>query len=250
MRQRAASGIATGQVQRDHARPTGRARVHVGDDGQAAFAIKADAAWDSFEWTDAWADLAASADAVCFGSLAQRAPASRQTIQMFLRAASPDALRLFDVNLRSPFYDADVISQSLELANVVKLNHDELPRVAELLRLGGRGENAWAHRLIQVFDLDLVCVTRGARGSLLVSPTELTEHPGVPARVVDTVGAGDAFTACLAHGYLRGATLDDINNAANRAGAWVAAHHGATPPAPPGGLPSIINRPIDPELER
>ena len=222
-------GQATSHIQIDNARPTGIAEVQVDVHGQPAYSITENVAWDYLEWTTQWEELAAGVDAVCFGSLAQRSPASRAAIQRFLRSTPLDALRIFDVNLRQPFYSADVLSESLELATVVKLSHEELPQVAEMLKLGGRGDNACAHRLIQVFDLEMVCVTRGARGSLIVSPTDLIEHPGVPIAVADTVGAGDAFTAALAHYHLRRAPLDQISEAANHLGAWVATQIGATP---------------------
>jgi len=115
------------------------------------------------------------------------------------------------------------------LATVAKLNHEELPIVADLLKLGGRGENAWAHRLIQVFDLEMVCVTRGERGSLMVTPSDLIEHPGLEVTVADTVGSGDSFTAALTYHHLRHAPLERIAEAANRLGAWVATQTGGTP---------------------
>ena len=105
----------------------------------------------------------------------------------------------------------------------------ELPVVAGLLGLAAADELDGARRLRDAFSLALVCVTRGARGSLLVTATEAHAHPGIPTTVVDTVGAGDAFTAALAHHALRGAPLAATNEAANRLGAWVASRAGATP---------------------
>jgi len=239
LRQLQSSGIDTSHVQRDEEQPTGTVQVRVGADGPPNFTITGGAAWDQLAWTPQWEDLAVRADAVCFGTLAQRAPAARETILRFLRGTRPKALRDFDVNLRQDFYSAEIVAESLRAATVVKLNHEELPRVAEMLELGGRGEHAVANRLIQVFDLKLVCITRGARGSLLVSEDEMVEHPGVPVAVTDTVGAGDAFTAALVYHYLRGASLEKMSAAANRLGSWMASQPGATPIVPASVLDSV-----------
>ncbi|MDQ3254185.1 MAG: carbohydrate kinase [Acidobacteriota bacterium] len=222
-------GLAIAHVQRDELHPTGTVGVRIDDDGQADYQIVEDVAWDYLEWSDQLATLAGEANAVCFGSLAQRAPQSRETIRRFLKATRRDALRIFDVNLRQPFYSAETLSECMSVANIVKLNHEELPRVAEMLGLGGRGENAWAHRLIQVFDLAMVCVTRGANGSLLITSTDLIESPGLKINVADTIGAGDAFTAALVHCYLRQTPLERIGEVANQLGAWVATQAGAMP---------------------
>ena len=222
-------GLEASYLQSDSARPTGTVRVRVDQDGQARFEITDMVAWDFLEWTPAWESLAQQADAICFGSLAQRSPASRETIHKFLGAARPGTARIFDVNLRQAFYSAKVLSESLKFADIAKLNAEELPRVVELLGIPHHGEQPSAERLRFAYGLKLVCVTRGARGSFLVSEFERHEHPGFRVQVADTVGAGDAFTAALVHHFLRGAGLAAMNEAANRIGAWVASCVGATP---------------------
>ncbi|MBA3713199.1 MAG: carbohydrate kinase [Pyrinomonadaceae bacterium] len=222
-------GLDTSYVQSDEAQPTGTVQVRLDVGGQPDYVITESVAWDYLEWTPQWEELASQADAVCFGTLAQRANVSLETIRRFLRTTRANCLRTFDVNLRQSFYSADILAESLDLATVVKLNHEELPRVAGMLGLGGRGENAWAHRLIQVFDLEMVCVTRGANGSLLITPTDLIESPGLKVNVADTIGAGDAFTAALVHCYLRQTPLEKIGEVANQLGAWVATQAGAMP---------------------
>ncbi|MGI8653736.1 MAG: PfkB family carbohydrate kinase [Pyrinomonadaceae bacterium] len=222
-------GLSTLYVQRDEKYSTGIVRVEIDAQGEASYTNSQDDAWDHLEYTPQWKELAMRADAVCFGTLAQRSTESRLTIQKFLQAMRPDALRIFDVNLRHSFVTAEMLSQSLEAANVVKLNSDELPRVSAMLELGGRGSYAFANRLLQVFDLDLVAITRGADGSLLVAAEDMVEHPGFRVPVADTIGAGDAFAAALAHNYLQGASLEQISESANRTGAWIATQTGATP---------------------
>jgi len=147
----------------------------------------------------------------------------------------------FDVNLRQNFYTAQVLAESMELASAVKLNHEELPRIMRLFELEHRSEEDSARRLLSSQHLNLVCITRGTNGSLLISADEYNEHPGYKVQVADTVGAGDAFTAALVHGYLRREPLAQINDTANRVGAWVASQSGATPAPKPGGLKRTLD---------
>jgi fructokinase len=139
---------------------------------------------------------------------------------------------MFDVNLRQNFFSADIIRGSLRHANAMKLNHEEVPIVKELLAITEREDLLFCRSLMQRFDLKLICITRGAKGSLLCDRREVHEHAGYPVKVKNTVGAGDAFTAALIHGYLRQWTLAEMNDSANRMGAWVASHEGAMPESP------------------
>ena len=224
-------GLESGHLQRDPIRPTGTVKVTLGNDGQPRFEITEGVAWDFVEWTSEFEILAKQADAVCFGSLAQRGMQSRATMQQFLSATRKDAVRVFDVNLRQAFFSADVLSASAERADILKLNHEELPIVVRALSGSYLNELQAAQWLRSRFGLDLVCVTRGATGSLLVTSNTDNEHPGYPVTVADTVGSGDAFTATLVHHYLRGSSLASMNDAANLMGSWVASKSGATPAA-------------------
>jgi fructokinase len=213
----------------------------VDDAGQPHFEISEAVAWDFLAWTPEWQSLAVRADAVCFGSLAQRSAESRACIRSFLQATRGEAIRIFDVNLRQHFFTVEILADSMRLANVVKLNHDELPRVMTLFEMKHLQEESSALRLIESFDLQLVCVTRGSGGSLLVTPQTYSSHPGFRVQVADTVGAGDAFTAALVHEYLSGATLGRMNDVANRVGAWVASKMGATPVPEAGDLEKMLS---------
>jgi fructokinase len=237
-----ALGLDKSFLQLDPAHPTGTVKVHVDAAGQPTYEITEGVAWDFLELTPQWQHLAANASVICFGSLAQRSLQSRATIQEFVAAAPRATLRIFDVNLRQQFFSAEVLSASLQLANVAKLNDLELPVVMRELGLSFDGEESSAERLRHAFGLKLVCVTRGSRGSLLVSERERDAHPGFPVRVVDSVGAGDAFTAALAHHLLKGSSLRVTNEAANRMGAWVASQSGATPP-PDSALLKLVLSP-------
>ncbi len=222
-------GLSQANLQIDAKHPTGTVNVEIGADGQPKFQIAEAVAWDHFEWTANWQELAAQASAVCFGSLAQRSAGSRETIGLFLQALKPKALKVFDVNLRQAFFSAEILRASAKIADIIKVNHEELPRVAEVLGRKVNSKEEPAKWLLRNFELKLVCVTEGMNGSFLVAADGVHKHPGFPTEVADTVGAGDAFTAALVHHYLRGATLEVMNQAANRMGSWVASQVGATP---------------------
>ena len=217
-------------LQIDAAHETGRVTVAL-KDGQPEYTIHQPAAWDFLSLSDQWVRLAERADAVCFGSLAQRSLASKQTIQELIAQTREDCIRIFDVNLRTPFYTSEVIEESLELATVLKMNDAEVPIVMGLLGIEGEADLRRASkRLLNEFSkLRLVAITRGGQGSLLVARDGWHEHPGILVDMVDTIGAGDAFTAAMAHYLLRGASLVTLNEAGNRWGAWVASQSGAMP---------------------
>lgn len=234
-------GLDTTCVQKDETHATGTATVSLDGAGQPKFTIKQFVAWDYLEWTPAWEELSSHADVICFGSLAQRSPTSATTIQRFLKKIPKTALCVCDINLRQSFYTRELVRQSLELAHIVKLNEQELLEVSFLLGLGIGTEEILAKRLLREFGLRVVCVTRGHRGSLLVAEDKLVEHRGVPVKVADAVGAGDAFAACLAHHYVRGLSLEEISDLANRFAAWVATQTGATPAISPEQLRNIFS---------
>jgi len=234
-------GVSTNFIQRDSNHATGKVNVKVDSTGQPSFEICAPVAWDFLEWTPQWQKLAEQADAICFGSLAQRSAVSQSTIGCFLDATRPDALRIFDVNLRQNFYTKEILANSIERARIAKLNHEEVPRVMQLFGLEYLDEESSAQRLLSLYNLELVCVTRGQAGSLLVGKDACCRHPGFPVQVRDTIGAGDAFTAALVHEFLRRSSLEQMNAVANRIGAWVASEAGAMPVLKPGGMEKMLS---------
>jgi fructokinase len=235
------AGLSTVYLQRDDAHPTGTVGVHIGHGGEPNFNVNENSAWDYLEWTPQWKQLAGRAVVVCFGTLGQRRPEARETIERFLATMRPDTLRLFDVNLRHSFFTPDMLARSLRLSTVVKLNAEELSTAASMLSLRAAGELETARELLKLFDLRLVAVTRGAAGSLLVSREAADEHPGFRAeQVADTIGCGDSFAAALAHCLRRGAPLSLCNEIANRVGAWLATQEGATPEADPETVARLL----------
>lgn len=229
-------GLDIDHVQTDPEQPTGVVNVKVDGRGLAEYEIAHPVAWDFLEWNSDWQQLAVEADAVCFGSLAQRSERSGATIRQFLTATREHTVKIFDVNLRQSYYSPEIVSESMRLADVVKLNDQELPTLMSLMKIPHKDEKTSAKRLIRDFAVKVVCITRGSNGSLLVQGEEISEHPGFRVRVADTVGSGDAFTAGMVHEYLHGAPLDLMNEVANLVGAWVASEVGAMPTPKRGAL--------------
>lgn len=230
LRQLEKLGVATGCIEVDPSLPTGTVSVEVAGDGQPHYQIHQNVAWDAVNGKAAGRAVAL-ADAVCFGSLAQRSPTTRATIQSLVASAPREALRIFDVNLRQNFFNRRLIEESLALANVLKVNDSELPCLAEMFGLAG-DEREQIAQLASRDQLRCVACTRGGRGSLLFLEGRWGEHPGLQTKVVDTVGAGDSFTAAMTLGLLAGWDLERVNENANRVAAYVCSCAGATPALP------------------
>ena len=227
-------GIDTTLVARLAEAPTGSVGVSVDAAGKPRYEIHAGSAWDRLAWTPALESRLTAVDAIYFGTLGQRGEVSRATIRRALgRAQERGILRVLDVNLRRPFYDATLIRESLALASVLKLSDDEISEVAAAcgIPLDARPETT-LRALLTRFSLDLVVMTRGAEGALLVSSDSTVEQPGIPTVVVDTVGAGDSFTAALVIGLLRQLPLPAITRHACAIASFVCSQAGATPTLP------------------
>jgi fructokinase len=212
--------------------PTGQVLVKFDAAGHPSDEIATDAAWDNIPWSNELRQLASHTDAVCFGTLAQRSPRSHETIQEFVRATRPECLRVLDINLRPPFWNEAVVIESLQLASALKLNDEELAALAGILGWKGTNEKL-LQDFVTKFALDLVALTRGADGALLVTKTgERNDLPGVPTAVADTVGAGDAYTAALVVGRLSNLPLNTLNAWATKVASFVCSQPGGTPKFP------------------
>ncbi len=228
-------GLPTQHIQIDHDKPTGRVLVQFRA-GDPHYEIVRDVAWDALAFGPVEQALAAKCHAICFGTLSQRDPRSRASIRAMLRS-SPHAVRLFDVNLRQNFFDAEIIAESCALATIVKLNEAELPVVAKLLALPAAEPAEQMGALRTRFNLCAAVFTRGERGTVWFDDAGATEAE-VPrfdlAPGADSVGAGDACSAGLLVGLLRGLPPCEVVALANRLGAFVASQPGATPTLPAG----------------
>ena len=225
-------GVDTSAVARLADHPTGVVRVTVDADGLPSYDIAAGSAWDYIPWSAAVDGAAQRADAICFGTIARASPVSRATIRRAVAGTRDTAWRLFDVNLRQNYYDSGLVVESLELANAVKLNEEELPVVARLCGLASGSSVEQLRALCQRFGLRLAALTQGPKGSVLVTAGDAWHAPAPKTRVVDTVGAGDAFTATLLVGILAGESMAAVNRRANVIAAYVCSQPGATPAIP------------------
>lgn len=224
-------GLRTDGITTDPSAPTGTVSVALDAHGTPTFTIHENVAWDFLAANTEFLDEASQADAVCFGTLGQRNPVARRAIRAVLKATPPTALRIFDINLRQHFWSRELIVESLELADVFKLNNEELPVVAQLLGLTG-DESGLMKQLAGRFALNAVALTKGAKGSSLLVGSELVVRPGSKLNIVDTVGAGDSYTAALALGLLAGHEAEQIIQFAHRVADYVCTQAGATPPLP------------------
>jgi fructokinase len=224
-------GIGDGVIQVDDIVPTGTVSVSLSGRGIPHYMIHDNVAWDRLAVTPAALQAVREADAICFGSLAQRGEISRGSIQRLVAAGRAEAWRVFDINLRQKFFSRKIIEQSLRLANVLKLNDSELPVLADLFDLGN-SPHQQIEQLAKGFGLRLVALTRGPQGSLLFRDGNWSEQTPHPVEVVDTVGAGDAFTAALIMGLLLEKKLDDLHGWATTIARHVCSHAGATPALP------------------
>ena len=208
-------------------KPTGTVQVELDAKGVPTYTIMEGVAWDHIPFTPEMEALAQRADAVCFGSLVQRL-ASRESVLRFLRATRPDALKVFDINLRQHYYSPEVLEESLKIADILKINDEEIRIVADMFGLGG-DDVAVSRTLIDRYALRLVILTKGAQGSEVITVDDTLPQPAGEAEVVDTVGAGDSFTAAFVVAYLRGASLADAQRLASDTAAYVCSCKGAMP---------------------
>ena len=211
--------------------PTGIVTVELREKGLPTFTIGENAAWDNWVWNEEIEQKVKSADALYFGTLGQRGQSARNGIRQALKIAKASQIpRILDVNLRAPFYDDALIRESVILCSVLKISDEELQRVAQACELNSSlSDNAVLVELRTKFQLDIVVVTRGAEGAVLVSEEGVFEQPGVPTTVVDTVGAGDSFTASMTLGLLATKDSSEILGEACKVAAGVCSHAGAVP---------------------
>ncbi len=220
---------------------TGRVEIVLGGEGIPHYTIHPDAAWDHLSATPEWLNMLADARAVCFGSLAQRSEASRAAIRALVQALpqGEDCWRVLDVNLRCGFYTRELLQDSLRLADVLKLNEEEMEVLGRMEGFCGLPQREQARGLMVRYGLRLLILTCGALGSYVLGQggEVLSYLPTPQVPVVDTVGAGDSFTAAFIASLLRGRPVPEAHAAAVQVAAFVCTQPGAMPPLPPFLLP-------------
>jgi len=232
-------GLSDDFIAVDPKRPTGTVTVQLDAKGVPDFTIHEGVAWDAILFSPGLEGVAQRADSVCFGTLAQRSETSRHTIQTFVQSTRPDCLRMFDVNLRQHYFSRPIIEESLAHADVLKLNDQELPVLARLLSITG-SETEILKALLKTYELELIALTQGDRGSRLIGFNDDSFLKTPVVQVIDTVGAGDAFTAALAMGLLQNLPIKTIHENATRLAAFVCTQKGATPELPKGKVAELI----------
>ena len=211
---------------------TGTVQVELDSEGIPTYDIKEGVAWDNIPFTPEVEEAAKNCRAVCFGSLAQRSSVSRQTIQKFLEATPKDCLNIFYINLRQNFYTKYVITTSLQHANILKINDEELVLIGRLFGYPGLDIENKCWLLLGKYHLDMLVLTCGVNGSYVFAPNlkSFQETPAV--EVADTVGAGDSFTGTFTSAILAGMPITDAHKLAVEVSAYVCTQNGAMPKLP------------------
>lgn len=208
--------------------PTGTVQVDLQEGGIPVYTISERVAWDHLSPTANAIDLAEQADAICFGTLGQRSQQSRETTQAILSFAPEEAFRCLDINLRGSYYTKELIEESLYLANVLKINNDELAVLRDLFHLKGTNKEM-AYWFIERYNLRMVVLTVGSEYSSIYTRTEESTLPTPKVEVADTIGAGDAFGGALIISLLNGSSLKDAHAFAVKTAAYVCTKEGAWP---------------------
>ena len=230
--------------------PTGTVQVTLSGDGIPQYDICLGVAYDNIPWTKEIEEIAKNSRAVCFGSLAQRTAVSRKTILQFLDTMPTlGTLKIFDINLRQNWYSKEVIDESMKRCNVLKINDEEIAKVAELYGMKAiRDVNTatseaekllqpvdfedQCRELIQRYELQMVILTCGAYGSYVITSEEMSFQATPKVKVVDTVGAGDSFTGSFCAAILAGKSVSEAHKIGVDVAAYVCTQAGAMPEYP------------------
>ncbi|MCD8165262.1 MAG: carbohydrate kinase [Bacteroides sp.] len=211
--------------------PTGTVQVTLNAAGVPEYEICENVAWDNIPFTARTENLAKNTDTVCFGSLAQRNEVSRDTIRRFIQAMPEKSLKIFDINMRLNYFTREVIHESLQLANMLKMNDDEIIRITELFGWEG-SEQEICRKILEAYNLRVLIFTKGTDGSFVMTPDTTSFQSTPKVKVADTVGAGDSFTAAFTAAYLHGEKIEEAHKLATEVAAYICLQHGAMPKLP------------------
>lgn len=218
-------GLPTNHIYVDPSLPTGKVLVDDHDNENIRYEIVQPSAWDNIDWNENLQQDVDQADAFVFGSLAARAEKSRESLLRFLKT---ETLKIFDINLRPPFYSFELLQELLSHTDILKLNVEEL-QILNGFHHFPQDTTKALDKLTELYDLEMICVTKGKDGADLYMEDELFSHPGYPVAVQDTVGSGDAFLSALVINYFKGKSPEQILDEACALGALVATRKGGTP---------------------
>ena len=213
--------------------PTGTVKVTLDSKGIPQYDICLGVAWDNIPLTGDMLYVARHAEAICFGSLAQRSETSRETIHAFLDEAPEDALRVFDINLRQNWFTAEIIAESLHRANILKINDEELVIIGRMFGYPGLDMENKCWLILGKYNLDMLVLTCGTNGSYVFKPGEMSFQATPKVEVADTVGAGDSFTGSFCAAILAGKPIHEAHKLAVEVSAYVCTQNGAMPTLTP-----------------
>ncbi len=212
--------------------PTGTVQVSLDAEGVPTYDIKQGVAWDNIPFTDDIKEIAVNCGAVCWGSLAQRSEVSRKTIYEFLDHTPEDCLKIFDINLRQNFYTPEIITESLNRCDVLKINDEELVIISRLFGFPGLDIEDKCKLILEKYHLDMLVLTCGVNGSYVFAPDVKSFQETPKVEVADTVGAGDSFTGTFCASILKGKTIQEAHELAVKVSAYVCTQNGAMPEIP------------------
>ena len=212
--------------------PTGTVQVQLDEQGIPTYDIKENVAWDNIPFDDDIAQIARNCRAVCFGSLAQRNVVSRETIQKFLDATPADCLKIFDINLRQQFYTQEILRESFQRCNILKINDEELVLIGRMFGYPGLDIENKCWLILGKYNLDMLVLTCGTNGSYVFTPGHVSFQETPKVRVADTVGAGDSFTGSFVGSILNGKSVPEAHRTAVQVSAYVCTQNGAMPTYP------------------
>jgi fructokinase len=212
--------------------PTGTVQVQLDDQGIPTYDIKENVAWDNIPFDGDIQDIARNCRAVCFGSLAQRNVVSRETIHKFLDATPYDCVKIFDINLRQQFYTKEIIQESLQRCNILKINDEELVLIGRMFGYPGLDMENKCWLILGKYNLDMLVLTCGTNGSYVFKPGQVSFQATPKVTVADTVGAGDSFTGSFCAAVLAGKPLVEAHKLAVEVSAYVCTQNGAMPEIP------------------
>ena len=198
-------------IQIDHSHDTGTVTVQLSSSGNPTFHINTDVAYDYIHYLPKeHSSLMDKANVIYFGTLVQRSKQGFENIQKFMRNRRPDTLCFYDINLRQGCYSNQAILTSLEHADILKLNTQELDECKKIFQFS-KDNDAFTHFLMDQYALKIVAVTGGDTGSeLYTRDGYFRSKTNRVSSIVDTVGAGDAYSAMLAVGIIKGWEPDRI----------------------------------------
>lgn len=214
--------------------PTGTVQIELDDAGVPQYEIRENAAWDNIPLTPALRELAHHTKAVCFGSLAQRSAEGRRTIAAFIDEMphQSDTLIIFDANLRQNFYDKEILEESMQRCNILKINDEELNVISRLFDFPDTDIMLQCRWLLDRYSLKALILTCGMNGSYIFTPDTTSFIPTPEVEVADTIGAGDSFTAAFIASILKGDSITEAHARAVATSAFVCTKKGAMPPLP------------------